>query len=43
MAQKAVNNLIETYDFDRDLAIGVLEQIWPEEAIYQLEETEDHG
>lgn len=41
MAQKAVDELVRVRGLDRDLAIGVLEEIWPEEMIYQLEEASD--
>lgn len=42
MAEAAVANLVDRWKFDRDLAIAVLEEIWPDTAIYQLEDDE-HG
>lgn len=41
MAQEAVDAMVEAQGMDRDLAIGVLEQLWPETAIYQLEDEEE--
>lgn len=39
MAKKAVEAMMTEYGMDRDLAISCLEQIWPEEAIYNIDET----
>lgn len=41
MAEQAVENLVSKWNFDRDLAIAVLEEIWPDTAIYQLPSDED--
>ena len=36
IAERAVDQLVRECEMDRDLAISVLEQIWPDEIIYEL-------
>jgi hypothetical protein len=35
-AQKAINDLVTVVKLDHDLALAVLEQLWPEGDIYDL-------
>lgn len=37
-AKVAVNNLVRQYGIDKDLAVVLIEQAWPEEMLYDLPE-----
>lgn len=41
LAKETVSTMVSEFKMDKDLAIACLEQLWPEEVIYNLEETSD--
>lgn len=43
-AKQALQNLMTQFNLDKDLAITLLEQAWPEEMLYELPlEDDSHG